>query len=425
MNTLSPSSSAKPTLQVNMKGVVLGYIFLILPLFDMLNGFLIGQGYLTAGALASPSQIGRFVGIILLFACTSKYKYSPYAIIFFFTIVVLEAALFARHGNVVGLAVGFANIIRFLYMYLAFVAFTQYLYRDFVPLIRFLKYNLILICFSIIFASFTGLANSTYGWGTGTKGFFSSGNGLGIYIGVATLILAAMKRYRIYSRVNVSVFALSAITLVLLGTKTSFLLFLIVVFSTLWSGRLKILIIPSIVLGITLFLAQISDEFVRRFDIVILRFKNASSLTDFILSGRNTFVENAWSEFASQDPDALRWFFGGGAFLSYQNPLFVKSFDTLESDVFDVFFMYGFVGVIFYAVCLFSSARPFISKPWMLLPVALLWGHSLLAGHVLFSGLGATLIVIILAIGLRFKENIVVSSRTDGVVRRGANREVR
>lgn len=299
-------------------------------------------------------------------------------------------------------------------MYLVFVVFARH-FRDDVPAImKFLKYNVVFICLSIVLASFTGFANSTYGWGSGTKGFFASGNGLGIYIGVATLILAAMKRYGIYAQTQLPVFALAAYTLVLLGTKTTFLMFLLVIFTGFWSGRFRFLIIPAIVLGAIQFLSQISEKLETSFDIIILRYKNSNSITDYILSGRNVYVEGAWSEFAAQDPGFFRWLFGGGAFLSFQNPLFVRGFDTLESDFFDVFFMYGLVGLACYLACLIASLRSFLLSPWMLLPIVLLWGHSILAGHVLFNGLGATLIVMTLAIGTQFRESKALKMRGVG-----------
>lgn len=404
MNALSHTPPATQTFHINMKVVVLSYIFLALPLFDMLNGFLIAREYLDVGTLASPSQIGRAIGIFLLLACTGRQKYSPYIILMLFGLFVLETLLFFRHNNIIGAVLGYANIVRFLYMYLVFVAFVSYIRIDLRIVIRFLKYNVIFICFSIIFASFAGLGNSTYGWGAGTKGFFASGNGLGIYIGVATLILAAMKRYRICTDVHISIFALSAYTLVLLGTKTAFLLFLFTTVAGFWSGRFRILIVPAVIFGSVRFFHEISYKLTDSFDIIIIRYRSSPSLIDYILSGRNVYAENAWAEFISQDPGFLRWVFGGGAFLSFQNPLWVKSFDTLETDFFDVLFMYGLVGLICYAFCFFFSVRSFLGSPWMLLPIILLWGHSAFAGHVLFNGFGVTLIVLILAIGTRFKE---------------------
>lgn len=57
----------------------------------------------------------------------------------------------------------------------------------------------------------------------------------------------------------------------------------------------------------------------------------------------------------------------------------------------------------------------------MLLPIVLLWGHSVFAGHVLFNGLGATLIVMILAIGTTFKECKELGKRTSGRVAKSGN----
>lgn len=410
MNTLAAAPLAKSKLQISMKGILLCYIFLALPLFDMLNGFLIGQGYLATGAIASPSQIGRFMGLILLLAGTIRHKYSPYIVLMLFGLCLLETIFFFRHNNITGTIIGFIYISRFLYMYLVFVFFLHFFSDDITPIMRFLKYNIIFICCAVILASFTGLANSTYGWGSGTKGFFASGNGLGIYIGVSALLLASLKQYRVYTNVHVAVFAVSAYTLVLLGTKTSFIMFLLVIIAGFWSSRFRILVIPAIIFGTIQFITQISDRLMSRYDIILLRYENSRSLGDYILSNRDVYAEAAWAEFLSQDPELLRWVFGGGAFLSFQNPLWVRTFDTLETDFFDVFFIYGLVGLTGYALFLFLSVKPFLRAPFMLVPTVLLWGHSAFAGHVLFNGLGATLVVLVFVIGIWFKDKKDVSS---------------
>lgn len=407
MNTLA--STARPAstqpLLLDFKSVVLFYLFLGLPLFDMLNGFLIGQGYAEAGGLASPSQIGRFAGILLMLAVTIRFRFSPYFIVAAIALCLLEAVHFFTHSNASGLIVGYVYISRFLYMYLAYVFFLRFYGDDIQPLAKFLKYNVVFISLSVIFANYTGLANSTYGWGSGTKGFFASGNGLGIYIGVAALILAALKKYRIYPDVSLVVFGLAAYTLVLLGTKTSFLMLILVLAAGFWSGRFRLLIIPAILFAIIQYLGQISEGLAQRYDIIILRYENSQSLDSYILSNRNVYTETAITEFLSQDPGLLRWVFGSGAFLSFQNPLRVKSLDTLETDFMDVFFMYGLVGLIFYVFCFFISTKPYLKSPWMLLPIVMLWGHSAIAGHVLFNGLGATLMVMVIAMGTKFQDH--------------------
>ena len=402
MNNLTTMSFVKLDSQAFIKRVLLVYLFLVLPFFDMLTGFLIGQSYLEVGSLASPSQIGRFIGLILLFIVMRKIKHSLFIVLAIAGIFILETIVFFSHNDLAGLVSGYVAISRFIYMYLVYLCFTRLFGADLRPLVSFLKYNIVLICGSIVLASFTGLANSTYGWGAGTKGFFASGNGLGIYVGVATMILAAMKKYRLYPDVHVSFFALSGYALVLLGTKTSFLMLIFILFAAGWSGRSRFLVFGAIIPGIVLFLYEVSDFLSGRYDIVIERFRGSQTILDYVLSYRNVYAENAWAQFMSQDPGFLRLWFGGGHYMSFQNPKWVRTFDTLETDFFDVFYMYGIVGLICYTCFLFLLIRPFVQRLYLLLPTVLLCAHSVLAGHVLFNGLAATLMVLILALGTSF-----------------------
>lgn len=402
MNTLTTMSFVNLDSQAFIKRVLLAYLFLVLPLFDMLTGFLIGQSYLEAGTLASPSQIGRFIGLALLFIVTVKIKHSLFMVLAIAGILILETIVFFSHNDFAGLAIGYVAATRFIYMYLAYLCFVRLFGTDLKLLLSFLKYNIVLICGSVVLASFTDFANSTYGWGAGTKGFFASGNGLGIYVGVATAILAAVKKYRLYPDVPLYVFALSGYALVLLGTKTSFLMLILVLFSASWSGRSPFIYFVAIMSSSVLYLDELTDLLYGRYDIIIQRFTASETTWDFVLSYRNVYVDNAWAQFMAQDPGFLRFWFGGGSYMSFQNPKWVRAFDTLETDFFDVFYMYGLVGLICYTYFLFRLLRPFVQSLYLMLPAVLLCAHSVFAGHVLFNGFGATLMVLILALGTSF-----------------------
>ncbi|EGR2107518.1 hypothetical protein DYF88_18965, partial [Vibrio cholerae] len=51
---------------MSIKRTLLWYLFIILPLFDMLNGYLVVNGAIDEGGVASPSQLARIVAVILL-----------------------------------------------------------------------------------------------------------------------------------------------------------------------------------------------------------------------------------------------------------------------------------------------------------------------------------------------------------------------
>lgn len=392
--------------------LVLGFVFLGLPLFDMINGYLIVRGFLPEGSLGSPSQAGRFLAMLMLLYATRESAFSLAWACFFAAFFAIETLAGLRLNDPSAVLYGYVTISRFVYLYLLFILVAEHARHEVRTIGRLLKYNLNFICLSILFGFATGLGNSTYGWGFGTKGFFASGNGLGIYLGVSAVILGALRRYRAYTEVGGLTYVLVTASLILLGTKTSFALAGVVVAMVVLQSRFRILIAPTGVLLILMFWNTLTELVSIYFDVVISRFSKAQSLQTFIFSGRVDYVINAFSTWYEQGIDLPRLLFGGGAFLSFQDPLQATSFDTLETDPFDLLFMYGLFGLGIY-VCLTAAGGWLLVKyPLMLLGLALLIGHSVFAGHVLFNAMSSTLLAIMLAIGVSWRHRSTMRSES-------------
>ena len=400
-----PSSPARKVI-VSEKSLILCYLFLVLPFFDMVNGFLVVGGFLSEGGLASPSQLGRLVATLALFlVCIFKSLNLGWFFALLY-LVTLEFSYGLLHQQSYGVIYGVISAYKLIYILLSCVALKHYLKTqdDFYLLGQFLKWNLYLISGSLIFTLVTGLGNSTYGHGFGTKGFFASGNGIGVYMGVMTLLLFAFKKYKIYEKVSTSALLIFALTTGVIGSKTAMLLSLICILTIMWFSRFRMLWVTLSVLGGVLVLPQLYDMFSVVFDVVVKRYEAADSLIMFLGSGRIGFVEGAMNVFLQQSDINLRLLFGSGAFISYQNPLFVTSFDTLETDLFDVFFMYGLVGVSvflgFWGYIGFCLRKNFI----FLLAFTLLFFHSIIAGHVLFNGMSSFAIVVLFLVSTFLKK---------------------
>ncbi|HJA85012.1 MAG TPA: O-antigen ligase family protein, partial [Candidatus Bacteroides avicola] len=125
------------------------------------------------------------------------------------------------------------------------------------------------------------------------------------------------------------------------------------------------------------------------YDVVIYRFKENDNFFNFILSGRDNYVREAFSEFFKSNFWEVKLILGGGAFMSFRSE-YVSGmiFDTLEMDFFDVLFMYGLIGALLYLsviiYLIISSYR--ISRKLSFLFI-FLFLHSFFAGHVFFDGL--------------------------------------
>lgn len=380
--------------------LIFGYIFLALPMFDMMTGFLVVRGFMAEGAVGSPSQLGRFLATLILIYANVGTRIPILWLAIFAGLISLETFSAMQHNQIIGLLFGYVSISKFIYMYLLLVTMVRYVEEYGAPLAKYLKYNLNFISLSIIFAFMTGMANSTYGWGFGTKGFFASGNGLGIYLGVATLLLLGMRHYRFYNDVGLLTCILSLTSLLLVGTKTSLIMALTILALMLWLSRMRLFILPVFFAVVFFSWDVIIYQMTMFFDIILDRFRNSDSLLEFVFSGRIDYVAGAFTELFKDDVSILRWLVGGGSFVSFQNPAFISVVDFLETDPFDVLFMYGMLGMIGYFMLIGYGITLHLKRPYLLLSMAMISLHSVFAGHVLFNSMSSTLLIVIIAVGV-------------------------
>jgi len=399
ISSIEQQKSASREISFSIKGMILFLLFLILPFFDMVNGFLVVGGYLPEGGLASPSQLGRLLATMILFLICIFKKLNTVWIFLLYYLIGIETFYGLQHLQTYGVMYGIMSAYKIVYIVLTCIVLKFYLknQRDYQLLGKFLKWNLYLISGSLLFSIFSGLGNSTYGHGFGTKGFFASGNGVGVYMGVMTLIMFAFKKYKIYENVSTVALVVFALSTGVIGSKTAMLLSLICLLCLMWFSRYRSVWLGLGVVGFILILPKVYELFNVVFDVVVKRYEASESLIMFLGSGRIGYVEGALNIFLAQSDVNLRLLFGSGAFVSYQVPE-NAIFDTLETDLFDVLFMYGIVGVSFFLTIfiyiLFSLRHHFI----FLLAATLLFCHSIIAGHVIFNGMSSFAIVVLFLI---------------------------
>lgn len=385
--------------KISVSSFVLAWIFLAVPLFDMVNGVLVVRGYIPEGGLFSPSKLGRLMAGILLLWVAYRYRLQPGWFFLFFAGIFFETIAGVRFGQEYGVIFGFITVYRLAYIWLLFTVLLYYAKQDVAILGKFLKYNVVFISLSIIFAHFTGLGNSTYGWGFGTKGFFASGNALGIYLGAATLTLLAMKHYRIYTDIGKYAYLIAFFGIVLIGSKAAFLLAILVVLFGVWFSNYRTIFILICTVFVVGFSSYILDFASVAFDVIISRYHNSSSIVEFLSSGRVDYVLNAANTLNAQTTDSLRILMGGGSFLSFQNPSGTVVYDTLEMDWADIFFMYGLVGLFFYCAFFISGIFYLKDKFFLVLIWIILLLHSVVAGHVIWNGMSIMLLSYLMVLG--------------------------
>lgn len=389
---------------ISLRSLMFTWVFLCVPLFDMLNGFLIVRGYLPEVGLLSPSQLGRIIASFILFCIVYKHKLSWNWLYFFFLGAAVESISGFRFGDEFSVVFGFMTVYRLAYIWLLFTVLKFYARNDILILGRFLKYNVVLISSSIIFAHFTEWGNSTYGHGFGTKGFFASGNGLGIYIGSATLILMCMRYYRIYTDSSIWPVLLGLSSVLLIGSKTALLMAVLIILFGVWFSKYRMIYI-LLLTAFTVFLLPNIIIFARVvFDVIIKRYQNSDSLIAFLTSERLYFVQDAFSSLIAQGIDVLRLLIGGGSYMSFQQPddELIK-YDMLEMDIADMFFMYGALGLLFYLAFFIRGASLFKGTAFIMYVWLIIFSHSVLAGHVVLNGMNVTLLSYLLAVGYAIK----------------------
>ncbi|MDF2181410.1 O-antigen ligase family protein [Neptuniibacter sp. CAU 1671] len=379
---------------------LLAYVFIFLPFADMVTGWLVLSSSLTEGGFGSPSQIFRAILLPLLFFRLAVGVRPVWAILPIFLLFIETVHVFF-HQSLLAYSYGIIFFSRIIYLCMLY-AFLVELYKSRMAgiIFKYMACSVILIALSLVFAFITDTGFSTYGWGFGTKGYFASGNGLGLNLGVSTLLLLyifhAGLNNGLYVRVGIF-FGLLAIFLI--GSKTAWLLGGIVIISYFcfrYFGFMLFVLFP-IVFG---FLILFGGKLNRFFDVIVSRYNSSPDFLTFITSGRNDYFYDAWLVYMGSSPGFLNFLFGKGFYCSFRVCDSVVFFDTLESDLADIFFMYGLIGVclyfsffIYFVFLFFMRKKYFLCFVWLLV-----FGHSAVAGHVMQNGMNLTLMAVFVAL---------------------------
>jgi hypothetical protein len=356
-------------------------------------------------ALFSPSQLYKIFLFLLFFnfSFSSIRKDYGYAVIFFTIILILHEIIIGIIflSGVTHILTGLLNIFKIIYLIVIYLSFKKMIETKKVNVDDLVDYMIIngIICVMLIFTTrLLHFDMATYRSGTfGSKGLFASGNGVGLYIGGISLISLIKLKQNI--KLKYIIFALILITGNLyIGTKASFIFLLIdllfVLFYILFE-KSRLIFVLSILLISMLFIKYMHILKIF-FDVIILRYEKSDNIFVFLASGRDNYVINAFKEFYYKDTLFFRIFTGLGAFISFRNPYRNNYyFDTLETDFFDIFFMYGIIGLLIflflYIKILYNAIKNKIKGIFIFSFLVL--SYSIIAGHCLFNAMSGVLIV--------------------------------
>ncbi|GAW96963.1 MULTISPECIES: O-antigen ligase family protein [Colwellia] len=373
--------------------------FILLPFFDALNGYLVVNKIINTAGLFSPSQLGRLFFSMLLLYIIHKRKLGVLPLFIIFYLFFVEVVSGISHQSPYGVFYGLMYSYKIAYLILLVIVLSSYLKepKDVWQLGQYLTYNLLIISFLLWFSTITGIGNSTYNAGFGTKSFFSSGNGLGLYLGIGCLFLLGLKHYGLFD-VSTKRLLLIAFSIALIGSKTALILCLVNLMIICLLSKHRNIIIALFFILLILLLPKIISLLSIVFDVILFRLERSDNIFIYLGSGRLEYVADAFSQYLNSAPSIIRHFIGAGAFTSFQNPSDVVHFDTLETDLFDLFFMYGFLSVLYFSTLIIFVLYQLRVYKIFLLGMLLLSLHSVIAGHVLFNGMSSVCFVLFICI---------------------------
>lgn len=373
-------------MNISLSKAFFWFVFVGIIAFDLLNGFLIAQKIIPAGGIFSPSQLGRlFILVVMLYWVASDKISLSLFLVLLIPLICVELLSGLVHQQLAGVTYGLISSMKLAVLFVPLLVTLERTSAQ--QIAHYFVMGIALMSLVLFISLVLGIGLPTYGsGGFGTKSFFASGNDIGMYLGASALIIMIARHY---SLIEVSWLSVGIIVLGLLSiaSKTS-LVFMLLCLAVIFSKTVFVrLLAILVVLAGALYWQSIWDAVSVVLDVVIRRFNAADGdWLFFITSGRNSFVAEAFELFSSEY-STQRVIFGRGVFVSFQSFQYVQQVDFLETDIFDIFFMFGLMGLLFYAMLWLGFSYKSLRYPLFLLPIVMLFMHSAIAGHVIFSGL--------------------------------------
>lgn len=386
-------------------------VFLLNPFADALTGYFVGKGIMSENAAFSPSQIFRlFLTVILFVQLKHKQKFYFFLITVVY-LLIIEFTSFLLHQYPLGLLTGIISSYKLSFCLLFYLVINRYVQSRNVEVLDIIHYFILsatIYAGIILLSNILGINFDVYGDGLGSKGIFTSGNGLGIFIGVAGLFSLYTYFSTKQKKEIIRLFLFLYVLVNLLSKAAIILTLAIILISFFYAKKVyKIITIIGVIALLLYYNSYIIELITTATSVVTYRYEHADSLRHFLLSGRVEYLDYAFEQYSLDGLLLLRLFFGMGYFVSFRNP-FANSFwnessSFLECESFDIFFMYGLWGLFLY-ISLFvyglKKAMQIKGKYALIFKIAwiVIYFHSAFAGHVLFNGMSIIAFVTILIV---------------------------
>ena len=384
------------------------FFFLLSIFVDNINGFIlqkIGSNSISFGQILRFLFIFFFCVINLLLLSKDEIlyiikKYYYVCIFFFFPIVY-----YYQHQSFFGIIDDYLYIFKLIYFFLIVYSIKLYFRKGILKkntLIKVVKLYIWLAPLSIILPYFLGMGFESYA-NSGYRGFYFANNEINVVL-VFTYIYSIdilLEEFNFNSVIN---YIINLVALLMIGSKTSLIIILIMFIIYFWKYRNKMFtnkkIILYIISSITFlaffksFIIKIFNRFKYFYDMLVTN--GDGTILTFLLSNRdkriapaikNNIVENSFF--------IINIFFGVG---HYQQTYGKDMNSLMELDFVDTFLWYVIVVAIYilfqYIYIFYKSKDKKDIFVYQLSYIVILM-FSLVAGHVWYSPLSATIFSLI------------------------------
>ncbi|MGM0634648.1 MAG: O-antigen ligase family protein [Bacteroidota bacterium] len=392
--------------------VVVFSMYLLIPV-DLLNGFLINNNINLTFSVAQLYK--AYFLIALLLALTQRLSDLVFVFVAAMLLVLPTIVSVLTKNEFWFVTTDFVKVTRYILVFMSFLFMKKFIQNrgDYAiqKLMKVLIFSYVLIVTSI-FLKYIGFGYPMYKTGNlGSRGFFSAGNEVSVLMLVVSAIIAfyiwKKKKIKLY----VLFFILNLILGLAIGSKTASVGSLILLtliplkkptMLTKIGRLLKVALLLIFIVPLVIFF---SWEYITSSDIYtrIFYFYHKFDLITFLLSNRNTFLINAFESYTTEY-SFLEQLIGVGE----SRYIEMNEETTVESDIFDIFFSYGAVGLALFLSWLsylwvqfarFSKKKekyPFANFGFLILVFLTL--VSTFAGHTFSSGIAAVFIGVIFAL---------------------------
>lgn len=368
------------------------FLIICLPLFDMLNGYMMTEFNL------SVTHLVKFCLFVIVFLRILCFKITVLTALIYITMGVFFLGVFYSFfisGDIKLLFGDLLGVSKFFVWIAVFTYFDKIKNR--------LSFNdinrLFLVCYGIIVIN---ILFGIFGFGyrlyplydTGIKGFFYSGNEF-TFIFISTVSYFSY-RYRMYKIKYHLFIAISLILAFLIGTKSAiisvFAIYLLIHFRTFLFFKLRkrtfkfLISLPFLIL---IFYNLIKNTaYFNNFILYRLELYKYNFIT-WALSRRDIVAKENWDLFI-QNYDIFQTFFGKGM------ETFKNEYRLVELDFFDILFSHGYIGFVLYLIILiyigYKININFEGNRYALFfYIFIVFILANLSGHILYSGIGGFL----------------------------------